>query len=67
MPSSLVTGPISEESPATRDSSTTARELAQETVGVARVAKETGLTRQTVYRIKGDPASAEAALAAWGL
>ena len=31
------------------------------------VAKETGLTRQTVYRIKDDPGSAEAALAAWGL
>jgi hypothetical protein len=30
-------------------------------------AKETGLTRQTVYRIKDDPAGAEAALAAWGL
>jgi putative DNA-invertase from lambdoid prophage Rac len=41
--------------------------LAREAVGIARVAKETGLTRQTVYRIKDDPASAEAALAAWGL
>jgi DNA invertase Pin-like site-specific DNA recombinase len=41
--------------------------LAQEAVGIARVAKETGLTRQTIYRIKDDPASAEAALAAWGL
>jgi putative DNA-invertase from lambdoid prophage Rac len=41
--------------------------LAQEAVGIARVAKETGLTRQTVYRIKGDPASAEAALAARGM
>ena len=30
-------------------------------------ATETGLTRQTVYRIQSDPASAEAALAAWGL
>ena len=41
--------------------------LAQEAVGIARIAKETGLTRQTVYRIKGDPAGGEAALAAWGL
>ena len=32
----------------------------------AQIAKETGLTRQTVYRIKGDPAAAEAALMAWG-
>jgi DNA invertase Pin-like site-specific DNA recombinase len=38
--------------------------LAQEAVGIARIAKETGLTRQTIYRIKDDPASAEAALAA---
>jgi putative DNA-invertase from lambdoid prophage Rac len=41
--------------------------LAQEAVGIARVAKETGLTRQTVYRMKDDPAGSEAALAAWGL
>jgi putative DNA-invertase from lambdoid prophage Rac len=41
--------------------------LAQEALGIARVAKETGLTRQTVYRIKDDPAGAEAASAAWGL
>jgi putative DNA-invertase from lambdoid prophage Rac len=39
--------------------------LGQEAVGIAQIAKETGLTRQTVYRIKGDPAGAEAALAAW--
>ena len=31
------------------------------------IAKETGLTRQTIYRIKDDPAGAEAALAAWGM
>jgi DNA invertase Pin-like site-specific DNA recombinase len=41
--------------------------LGQQAVGVARIAKETGLTRQTVYRIKGDPRGAEAALVAWGL
>jgi DNA invertase Pin-like site-specific DNA recombinase len=41
--------------------------LAQEAVGIARIAQETGLTRQTVYRIKDDLGSAEAALAAWGL
>jgi DNA invertase Pin-like site-specific DNA recombinase len=41
--------------------------LAQEAIGIARIAQETGLTRQTVYRIKDDPASAEAALVAWGL
>src|SRR5215468_11189045 len=38
--------------------------LGQQTVGIAQIARETGLTRQTVYRIKDDPAGAEAALAA---
>ena len=38
--------------------------LGQQTVGIAQIARETGLTRQTVYRIKGDP---EGALVAWGL
>ena len=39
--------------------------LGQEALGIAHIAKETGLTRQTVYRIKDDPAGSEAALAAW--
>jgi hypothetical protein len=39
--------------------------LGQDAVGIARIAKETGLTRQTIYRIKDDPVSPEAALAAW--
>jgi putative DNA-invertase from lambdoid prophage Rac len=37
------------------------------TIGIAQIAKETNLTRQTVYRIKGDPAGSEAVLAAWGV
>jgi putative DNA-invertase from lambdoid prophage Rac len=41
--------------------------LGHDAVGIARIAKETGLTRQTVYRIKDDPAGAEAALTVWGL
>jgi DNA invertase Pin-like site-specific DNA recombinase len=41
--------------------------LGQQSAGIALIAKETGLTRQTVYRIKDDPAAAEAVLAAWGL
>ena len=41
--------------------------LGHQTVGITQIAKETGLTRQTIYRIKGDPAAAEAALAVWGL
>jgi helix-turn-helix resolvase-like protein len=40
--------------------------LSQDSVGIARIAREIGLSRQTVYRIKNDPAEAEAALAAWG-
>lgn len=39
--------------------------LGQRSVGIAHIAKETGLSRQTVYRIKHDPVGAEAALAAW--
>jgi hypothetical protein len=41
--------------------------LGHQAFGIAQIAKDTGLTRQTVYRIKADPAGAEAALAAWGL
>jgi putative DNA-invertase from lambdoid prophage Rac len=40
--------------------------LGRQTAGIAQIAMETGLTRQTVYRINDDPAGAEAALAAWG-
>ncbi|KQT53553.1 recombinase [Methylobacterium sp. Leaf456] len=36
-----------------------------EGVGVSAIAAATGLTRQTVYRIKENPAEAEAALARW--
>jgi hypothetical protein len=41
--------------------------LGQQAVGIAQIAKETGLTRRTVYRIKDDPAGADGALGAWGL
>jgi putative DNA-invertase from lambdoid prophage Rac len=41
--------------------------LGQQAVGIAQIAKTAGLSRQTIYRIKDDPASSEAALAAWGL
>jgi putative DNA-invertase from lambdoid prophage Rac len=52
----------------TRQQFTTVRHmLGHDAVGIARIAKETGLTRQTVYRIKKDPTATEAALAAWGL
>lgn len=35
--------------------------------GITSVAKDTGLNRQTIYRIKQTPAEAQAALANWGL
>jgi putative DNA-invertase from lambdoid prophage Rac len=41
--------------------------LGQEALGIAQIAKDTGLSRQTIYRIKDDPAGSEAALAAWGM
>jgi DNA-binding phage protein len=41
--------------------------LGQEAAGIAQIAKETGLTRRTVYRIKDDRASAEAASGSMGL
>ncbi len=40
--------------------------LAQE-VGISIIARTTGLSRQTVHRIQGDPVGAEAALAVWSL
>lgn len=43
----------------------TAQGLFRSGVSVARVAWETGLSRQTVYRIRANPAAAEAALLAW--
>src|SRR5271163_2429237 len=41
--------------------------LGQGSVGVAQIARAARLSRQTVYRIKDDPAGSEAALTAWGL
>jgi DNA invertase Pin-like site-specific DNA recombinase len=35
--------------------------------GPSEAAQAAGVSRQTVYRIKADPAAARAALAAWGL
>lgn len=35
--------------------------------GATDAAKAAGVSRQTIYRIKADPAAARAALAAWGL
>ena len=44
-----------------------AQAMLGKSASVGEVARVTGLTRQTVYRIKDDPAGAEAALATWGM
>lgn len=41
------------------------QQLLSQGTGVAEIAKATGLKRQTVYRIKHDPARQVASLAAW--
>jgi putative DNA-invertase from lambdoid prophage Rac len=41
--------------------------LGHQAVGISQIAKAASLSRQTVYRIKDDPAGSEASLAAWGL
>jgi putative DNA-invertase from lambdoid prophage Rac len=43
------------------------RDLLARDAGISVIAKEIGLTRQTIYRIKEEPVTAEAALAAWRL
>ena len=43
------------------------REQFDQAVGITQIARDTKLTRQTIYRIKDDPAGSGAALSAWGL
>ena len=43
----------------------TLRHMLAQSAGVSEIAKATGLSRQTIYRIKADPVAAEAALATW--
>lgn len=50
----------------TRDQMAAVRDMLAQSAGIAAIAKATGLSRQAVYRIKDDPAAAEAALATWG-
>ena len=38
-----------------------------QSVAIAQIAQVTELSRQTIYRIKGDPEGAETALASWQL
>ncbi|ACL63343.1 recombinase family protein [Methylobacterium nodulans] len=49
----------------TRDQLAIVRSMLGQGVGVSAIAKATGLSRQTVYRIEADPAEAEAILARW--
>jgi DNA invertase Pin-like site-specific DNA recombinase len=42
-----------------------AQDMLSQDAGVATIAKATGLSRQTIYRIKSDPAGQQAALALW--
>jgi DNA invertase Pin-like site-specific DNA recombinase len=51
----------------TREQFDVVRDMLGQDAGIAHIARESGLTRQTVYRIKEDPAASEGALAAWGL
>ena len=50
-----------------RDQYEAVRNLLTQGQGASAIAKATQLSRQTVLRIKADPASAEAILAAWGM
>jgi DNA invertase Pin-like site-specific DNA recombinase len=50
----------------TREELQTVRDMLL-TAGVSDISTATGLSRQTIYRIKEDPAASEAALAAWGM
>jgi DNA invertase Pin-like site-specific DNA recombinase len=50
----------------TRDQLETVRDLLTQDAGIGQIAKAAKLSRQTIYRIKDDPAGAEAALATWG-
>ncbi len=51
----------------TREQFQRVRDLLGQSTGIAPIAKATGLSRQTIYRIKDDPVASEAALASWGL
>ncbi len=51
----------------TRQQYAAVRDMLSQGWGISHVATQTGLTRQTIYRIKDEPVAAEAALAAWGM
>jgi DNA invertase Pin-like site-specific DNA recombinase len=49
----------------TRDQFSAVCDLLGRSAGIGEIATATGLSRQAIYRIKDDPAGAEAALACW--
>jgi DNA invertase Pin-like site-specific DNA recombinase len=50
----------------TRDQLRVVQDMLGQDANIVAISKATNLSRQTVYRIKDDPASAEAPLATWG-
>jgi DNA invertase Pin-like site-specific DNA recombinase len=50
----------------TRSQFEAVRDMLGQEAGVSIIAKATGLSRQTIYRIKDDTAGSEAALISWG-
>ena len=48
-----------------REQLTMVQAMLGQSAGVSAIAKATGLSRQTIYRIKDDPAAAEASLRTW--
>ena len=42
-------------------------EMLSQEASISAIAKATGLSRQTIYRIDGDRVAAEAALVEWGM
>jgi putative DNA-invertase from lambdoid prophage Rac len=49
----------------TREQLTVVQDMFGQTTGISEIANVSGLSRQTIYRIKDDPAAAEATLAMW--
>lgn len=51
----------------TREQLETVQDLLNKETGESEIAKVTGLSRQAIYRIKGDPEIAEKAFEVWGI
>lgn len=51
----------------TRAQMETVRDMLAQDAGISVIARSTGLSRQAIYRVKGDPVETEAALTKWGM